>query len=547
MGVPAKYLTAFLGLMLGGCGLLGAQTRAASPDTAKASATEPYPEQGYLSPTSYLNGYFDFDFELPRDIHLAPMPEAASRDGSLQLLHLVGPAPADPEVIISAVPIATGKDQDAKALLRFDLDQELFRGVEELRGLSKANLAGHQFFLFETRRGIEQHVMLATTLDGYILQVVLAAHDEKVVHKLEASFRQIEFFPSADLRQHMATGAQAYDGPATSTHRMAALEGDPPANHIDPGRIRGDFYENAALGFSYRIPQGWTLEAEGAVQPAVERDRTRQNFGQPRISRNERRLMDLCSKTLFSAWAKRPGADGQIPYDEFGEVTVSAVSLACFAGMKFPETSNDSQQFKDFLMQFGLTHPILSDMRDAKAFSAGSNVFLFLHGTVGFQIPDDALSRRLSIAMAITQQRGYLLTWFFAAPHDSELQALTNERVSFDSPAAVTVANASKPSGGTTTNVPAVTSSAVPSTAAPADVAASSRANKDTNAASAAGASANAASNADATQPASEAADQPADAPATPPANRPTLLRPGETIQSQQGKGAPIAKQKQSE
>ena len=473
------------------------------------------------------------------------MPQAASRDGSLQLLHLVGPAPADAEVIISAIPIATGKDQDAKALLRFELDQELFRGVEELRGLSKANLSGHQFFLFETRRGIEQHVMLATTLDGYILQVVLAAHDEKIVHKLEASFRQVEFFPPADLRQHLTAGAQAYDGPATSTHRMATLETDPPANHIDPGTISGDFYENDAMGFSYRIPQGWTLEAEGAIQPAVERDRTRQNLGQPRISRYDRRLMDLCSKTLFSAWAKRPGADGQIPYDEFGEVTVSAVSLSCFSGMKFPETSNDSQQFKDFLLQFGLTHPILSDMRDAKAFSAGSNVFLFLHGTVGFQIPDDALARRLSIAMAITQQRGYLLTWFFAAPHDSELQALTNERVSFDSPAAVTVANSTKPGGGTTTNVPAVTNEAVPAATAPADAMASSNAKNGDGTEAANGGNPNAGANT--TQPASEASDQPADAPAAQPTNRPTLLRPGETIQSQQGKGAPISKQKQSD
>ena len=63
MGVPAKYLTAFLGFVLGGCGLLGAQSRAAAPDTAKAPATEsPIPSKGYLSPTSYLNGYFDFDF-----------------------------------------------------------------------------------------------------------------------------------------------------------------------------------------------------------------------------------------------------------------------------------------------------------------------------------------------------------------------------------------------------------------------------------------------------------------------------------------------------
>ena len=108
------------------------------------------------------------------------------------------------------------------------------------------------------------------------------------------------------------------------------LQTDPPINHLDPGKIRGDFYENAALGFSYRIPQGWTLEAEGAVQPAVERDRARQNFGQPGSAATSADCWKLCSRTLFSAWAKRPGADGQIPYDEFGEVTVTAISPRAF-------------------------------------------------------------------------------------------------------------------------------------------------------------------------------------------------------------------------
>ena len=85
--------------------------------------------------------------------------------------------------------------------MRYALDQELYRGVEELRGLSKASIAGHQFFLFETRRGIEQHVVLATLLGDYILRVVLAAHDEKMVHKLEASFDRVLFFAPPELKQ----------------------------------------------------------------------------------------------------------------------------------------------------------------------------------------------------------------------------------------------------------------------------------------------------------------------------------------------------------
>ena len=70
-------------------------------------------------------------------------------------------------------------------------------------------------------------------------------------------------------------------------------------------------------------------------------------------------------------------------------------------------------------------------------------VFIYLHGTVAFQIPDDDGSRRLSLAMAITERGGYLLTWFFAAPHDAELQGLTNERALFDK--TVNVASAGKP------------------------------------------------------------------------------------------------------
>ena len=68
---------------------------------------------------------------------------------------------------------------DAKAVLRKALDQELFRGVEELRGLSKTMLAGHQFYFYETRRGIDQHMLAAANLDGYVVIVQLGAHNER--------------------------------------------------------------------------------------------------------------------------------------------------------------------------------------------------------------------------------------------------------------------------------------------------------------------------------------------------------------------------------
>lgn len=521
-------------LMLGGALSLAAQAQspAVSNSASQPAADSSYPEKAYLSPERYTNEYFDFTFELPSDAHLRPQALPASRNGNIQVLELAGPPPADAEISITAIPTATGNKQDAKAYLRESLDQELYRGVEELRGLSKANVAQHQFFLFETRRGIEQHMIMATTIGDYILEVMVAGHDEKTVKRLETSVEHLEFFPPSNARQYVKADSKAYDGPSISSHRLALLEQNPPAQRIDPGKINGDFYENAMLGFSYRIPQGWVLKPEGVVQPAIERYRAKEDFGRPRIGRSEHILMDACSRTLFSAWAKAPDANGAISYDDFGEVTVSAIAMSCFPTMEFPKQGNDPETFKEFVGQFALTHPIVEDMGKGKVFSEDGIVFIYLHGTVAFQIPNDELSRRLSLAMAMTERRGYLLLWFFAAPHDAELLGLTNQRAIFDNAPAVSVASAAKPAE----NKPAASGDSSSfnatdtlQTAAPSSAPAAS--STDSSAAPA---------SSDRSASASSASDQRPNAPASSGGDRPSLLRPGETMQSQQGKGVII-------
>lgn len=537
MSIPTKVCTAVLFSALSGIVCLAGQARTSASAATTTTDSSSYPEQAYLSASHYVNQYFDFAFDLPPDSHLHPISLPAARNGNIQVLELGGPPPADAEIAITAIPTASGNKQDAKSYLREELDQELYRGVEELHGLTKANLAGHQFFYFETRRGIEQHVILATVIGDYIVEFVAAAHDEKMVKRLETSVEHLTFFDPSVLRQYLGADCKPYDGPSVSSHRLAALEENPPAKQIDPGRISGDFYENAMLGFSYRIPQGWVLQKEGVVQSAIERYRTREDFGQPRIGRTEHTLMDACGKTLFSAWAKRPGADGQISYDDFGEVTVSALSMSCFPTMKFPKEANDVQAFKDFVAQFGLTHPIVDDMGSGKIFVEDGIVFLYLHGAVAFQVPDDELSRRLSLAMAITERQGYLLTWFFAAPHDAELQGLTDERVMFDSLAAK-VAAATTPGGGENSASAASSESAksnAPGNSSPAAAESAAAAPAASNTAPGSG-----------TPPAtpSSAGDQPETSSGASGSERPSLLRPGETMQSQQGKGAVIVKPK---
>ncbi len=113
-------------------------------------------------------------------------------------------------------------------------------------------------------------MLLATTSGEYVLRFFVAAHDEKTIKRLETSVEHLVFFAPGAQRQYIDADAKPYEGPSISSHRLAQLESDPPAKRIDGGNISGDFYENSMLGFSYRIPQGWSIEDHGAVQPAVE-------------------------------------------------------------------------------------------------------------------------------------------------------------------------------------------------------------------------------------------------------------------------------------
>ena len=95
-----------------------------------------------------------------------------------------------------------------------------------------------------------------------------------MIKRLESSVEHLTFFPPADAHQYIQADSKVYDGPAVSSHRLALLEENPPARQIDPGKVNGDFYENAMLGFSYRIPQVG-LETDGIVQRRSAGDRSR--------------------------------------------------------------------------------------------------------------------------------------------------------------------------------------------------------------------------------------------------------------------------------
>ena len=502
-----------------------------APASADSEHVGPGPEDALLSPACYVNTYFGFKLDFPSDAKLKAIAVPATADRRIQLLEMVGAPPEYAAVSISAYEYKNKNYTDAKGILRRQLDQELFVGVEELHGVSKMSIGNHPFYYFETRRGAEQHMELAADFPGYVLLVMLKANDPKMVKELAADFYHLEFFPAQEASRHAPSDATVYDGPAISAQRLRDVKAAAPAEHMDPGKIEGNIYRNAQIGMKYEFPKGWAVEPQGAIEPAVIRYHEKVT-GEPLLGPRERAVVKACRRTLLSAWRTKPDADGQVPYDDFGEVTLSAMPLSCFPNIRFPDDPKDAAAMRRFVVGLSLTEPLQRDMTDARTYEAGGKSFVLTRGTIAYKEDGEALSRRVSVAMAFTQNRGYLILFLFAAPHDAELRELMASRVGFDSDPSAKEAVAAKNGEGTPSDEspntpPTPATNAMPPLAQPAPSAAG-----DTTAPAAA-------PEASQPTPAAPAAD-----PASQAYARPTLLRDGESMQSQQMQGKPMPNKK---
>lgn len=506
-------------------------TDPSAADSTSVQAAKHYPDEGLLSNYRYCNAFFGFSIDLPADASLHPIPSSNPADGSIALLETLGSPPHRSVMAISAYP-SGDKGPNARLLLRHELDDELTVGVEELHALTKTSIAGHPFFYYETRRGIDQHAIYATDLEGYALRFVTAGRDPKVLQQLEAAIVHMRFFPPESINDYAGVGAVPYSGPAIPSHLIEELKSDPPARKLADGKVSGNVYENAFLGFGYELPKDWHYGTEAAIMPAVERSREH-NYDRPAVSPSQRALLKSCERTLVSAWRKMPEETGQIAYEDFGEVTISAMSLACFPNVKFPDIKNGKESLTDFMVAYGLGHPIVQDMKGARAFEHDGRMFILMDGVVAYHEDGDDLSRRVSVTLALTKQRGYLVSFFFAAPHEAELHELMNAKAAFDPEPVIETANAKakaadsglQPGGSTAT------------------------ASDSPDGADATSRSPQAASTATPTSSTTPAAAKPqADSATTssePTASstfHPSLLKPGETMQDQQMQGAPVHK-----
>jgi hypothetical protein len=426
----SRVVWAFVGICAVGTVLSFGQASSAEPSSVASATFGLGPEDAYLTPTRYTNAYFGLRFDFPDGLQLRPVPMPAALNRRIQLLDMASSAGKYAALTFSAYEYKSKNYTDAKSLLRRELEQEIFTGVEQIHGVAKATVGDKPFFYYEARKGAEQHVMFAGEMSGYVLTADFRARDAEVLHRMVAAFSAMEFFPPQEARRRAGQSAAAYQGPAISEQHLREVREAKPADHLDPGKVAGGVYENAQIGITYKYPAGWNIEPAGAIEPAIERYREYVS-GEPLLGPRERAVVKACRKTLLSVWRTHPGADGLVSYDDFGEVTLSAMPLSCFPNVRFPSDPRDAAAVREFVLGMQFTQPIQRDMNEASTYEAGGRPFVLTRGTIAYKTKEDALSRRVSVALAMTQQRGYLLIWLFAAPHDSELRELLHAKVGF--------------------------------------------------------------------------------------------------------------------
>ena len=190
-------------------------------------------------------------------------------------------------------------------------------------------------------------------------------------------------------------------------------------------------------------------------------------IGEPLLGPREKAVVKACRRTLLSVWRNKPQSDGEVPYDDFGEVTLSTMPLACFPNIHFPEDPRDAASVRQFVIGLSFTLPLQRDMNTARTYEAGGKTFVLTHGTIAYKDAGEELSRRISVALAMTTQRGYLLIWLFAAPHEDELRELLAAKVGFDGSSNSVGAPQTMPGGGTASRAEPVNPDTVLSGEAP--------------------------------------------------------------------------------
>jgi hypothetical protein len=201
--------------------------------------------------------------------------------------------------------------------------------------------------------------------------------------------RSRALFPSVVLAFTLSAGSLGAQNAQNAT--PGAKASSPRA--LNPGKLTGELYSNAALGFTYKIAFGW-----------VDRTRDMQSEGEPGRS-----------QLLLSVFERPPGAPGK--------AVDSAVIIAAESVSAYPGLKNAADYFSP-----------LTEVTTAKGFQIVNQPYEFpvngraiVRGDFIKQLGNGVTMQQSSLVLVA---KDYVISFTFIAPSDEEMDELI-EKLSF--------------------------------------------------------------------------------------------------------------------
>ena len=382
---------------------------ASAPATVK-------PEDGYLSPTRYLNSYFGLSLTFPADPELVPalLSEVQGNTRWLLAARTMSTSPAA-LLVVTAGP--HGK-KDAASILRAD-----FTDLEDKP--RPVTIGGQSFMRVAVPRKPEmqqsQTVEYAGIVQDYVLRIRISTTSGEVPAALTEAIEKADFLAPEAIAGARTADMTDYEGPA-----LPELGKPTDAiSRLEAGAIDATHYRNDTLGIDFAIPQGLKPVPPGTLDEVSEPG---QDKSRGRATAMEAQVSQTCTRRLLFAEQDAHRADGHLG----PAVTLRAIDRLCMGGVRFPSSTSDTRDVRLVagLLAERLHTPHSNDMR-GRVYTLEGHVMLNVTGV--YYGTDSGTGLRIAnrVRLIATELARYWVLWTFIAPDTAALDRVANTSVRF--------------------------------------------------------------------------------------------------------------------
>lgn len=173
-----------------------------------SAQTASKPEDGFLSPSKYVNAYFGFSLPLPQNTQLDLLVQNdPPRDVYRHFLFAANSSGKGyPVVVVGADEIRTSGNADPRRVLTSFGAQQ----VDTVR------IGGKVFLRGKWQAENIFSVAYATSVRGYLLFISVSSYNQEVLNQFQKSVESLAFLNPVSAKQFAGPDSRPYGGPVTT-------------------------------------------------------------------------------------------------------------------------------------------------------------------------------------------------------------------------------------------------------------------------------------------------------------------------------------------